>query len=260
MLNENITPTDLDKQLDINKSDFVDTFNLLIEESHKNWKNKVKENSKYPNIEDDTDANLNNEKRSKSSLKTHNVNIFQDPPSWKPTNGYGSEFDKLKILKHKQLNNWEIHRINLSKRSYLNEKQELLSNGKSSFKYTNAYGKEFEKSFNKEEQKNSLTELGKTIINKFINNNNSKIAESIKIDDQIYQYKHSKPPVELNTWKTIHQIGDYFSTPKADEVHSFKISLKEKFKNQNPFKRPKIYGEYFNKIDLTQEFEKYSIK
>ena len=72
MLNDNITPFELDKQLDINKNDFVDTFNLLIEESHKNWINKVKQNPKYPNIEDDYETN---KKRSQSSLKAHNVNI-----------------------------------------------------------------------------------------------------------------------------------------------------------------------------------------
>lgn len=84
--------------------DFVDNFNQLIEDSHKRWSEKIKHQPNFPNEEPKED-------KLKKKKKKPMENIFKDPPAWRAPNGYGYEFDKLKILKHEKiLSNWEIVR------------------------------------------------------------------------------------------------------------------------------------------------------
>lgn len=92
-LNDDINP---------DNPDFVDNFNRLIEESHNRWLEKCKSNPNYPNEE---------KEKPQTKVKKYKPmgNIFKEPPSWKPPNFYGKEFDELKILKHQRnMNNWEI--------------------------------------------------------------------------------------------------------------------------------------------------------
>lgn len=235
---------DLDKYLNPDNEDFVDNFNKLIEESY--IRSKTHENSASK------DSQSQNRSKTQIKKKAFNSNIFKDPPSWKPTKFYGEEFDKLKILKNKHcMDNWEIYRINLVERSYAKQQQ-----GKDSFKLPNIYGKEFgDSDYNK-----SLSPQGVKLISRFINENKARELSSKRLEEAIYKYKHSKPEIDYNPWKITKQIGNYFSSPAADQVHSYKISPKVKFANPHPFKRTKIDGDYFNKIDLTCEFEKYAIK
>ena len=44
-----------------------------------------------------------------------------------------------------------------------------------------------------------------------------------KTEDNFFAYKHSKPPLELNTWKFSNHEIKIFSTPPLDKVHSFRV-------------------------------------
>ncbi len=67
-------------------------------------------------------------------------------------------------------------------------------------------------------------------------------------DDYLYKYYHSKPIFEINQWKSsAHSIKE-FSRPDIDKIHSYSIDVKPKPKYMTkPFRRPKIYNDYFNK-------------
>ena len=67
-------------------------------------------------------------------------------------------------------------------------------------------------------------------------------------DDYLYKYYHSKPIFEINQWKSsAHSIKE-FSRPDIDKIHSYSIDVKPKPKYMTkPFRRPKIYSDYFNK-------------
>jgi hypothetical protein len=77
--------------------------------------------------------------------------------------------------------------------------------------------------------------------------NEDKIKISKEKEEEIYKYKHSKPPVELNPWKFTNHPLKEFSTIPADKVHSFKNNPKPKFLIEEPFRRPSNYGDYFEK-------------
>jgi hypothetical protein len=126
------------------------------------------------------------------------------------------------------------------KRSYT--KLEELPKGKD-FKYTKSNGSDFGevKNFN------TLSELGKNIITKFINDNEEKIKTLREKEEEIFKYNHSKHPVEFNPWKFNNHSLQELSTIPADKVHSFKTMPKPKYLIHEPFKRPKIYGDYFEK-------------
>lgn len=69
-----------------------------------------------------------------------------------------------------------------------------------------------------------------------------------KTEDNFFAYKHSKPPLELNTWKFSNHEIKIFSTPPLDKVHSFRVEKEPKPNYMTkPFKRPKIDGDYFDK-------------
>ena len=79
-----------------------------------------------------------------------------------------------------------------------------------------------------------------------INDDREKILK--EKDDLMYNYLHSKPPVKYNPWKFSNRIIKEFSRCPSDKVHSF---AKDKLPKPNylaePFRRPKIYGDYFAK-------------
>ena len=67
-------------------------------------------------------------------------------------------------------------------------------------------------------------------------------------DDYIYKYYHSKPYYEINHWKFSTHIIKEFSRPSADKIHAFSAEIKVKPKYMaKPFRRPKIYSDYFDK-------------
>ncbi len=66
-----------------------------------------------------------------------------------------------------------------------------------------------------------------------------------KKEEEIFIYKHSKPPLQLNTWRcSNHQLEEFSKIP-IDKVHSFTKEQKAKFLIQEPFKRTKLNGNYF---------------
>ena len=67
-------------------------------------------------------------------------------------------------------------------------------------------------------------------------------------DEYIYKYYHSKPYYERNQRKFSNNIIKEFSRPPADKIHIFSVETKAQPKYMTkPFRRPKIYGDYFDK-------------
>lgn len=128
-----------------------------------------------------------------------------------------------------------------------------MPKGKSCFKSPNANGREFGelKTFE------NLSNQGKSILGKFKSDYEKKYKEQEQMEQQIYNYKKSKPPVEYNKWKYNNSNGNYFEKFIADKIHSFEVPIKEKHPDKKPFKRPSDYGDYFSKIDLSIEFDKF---
>ena len=113
-------------------------------------------------------------------------------------------------------------------------------------------GREFNKYPNREKNIDKsvkgLTLAGKTMMTKFIETN-KKIENALRTNEKnFFIYKHSKPPLELNKWKFSNHIINEFSTPKLDKIYSFRVDKKLAPKYMTkPFRRPKIYGDYFDK-------------
>lgn len=113
-------------------------------------------------------------------------------------------------------------------------------------------GREFNKYPNREknidESVKGLTLAGKTMMTKFIETN-KKIENALRTNEKnFFIYMHSKPPLELNKWKFSNHIINEFSTPKLDKIYSFRVDKKLAPKYMTkPFRRPKIYGDYFDK-------------
>ena len=113
-------------------------------------------------------------------------------------------------------------------------------------------GREFNKYPNREknidELVKGLTLAGKTMMTKFIETN-KKIENALRTNEKnFFIYMHSKPPLELNKWKFSNHIINEFSTPKLDKIYSFRVDKKLAPKYMTkPFRRPKIYGDYFDK-------------
>lgn len=106
-------------------------------------------------------------------------------------------------------------------------------------------GKEF--TTNTQEDVNSLSQIGKQIIQKFKNDNERNVKTLREKEEEIYKFKHSKPGVQLNNWKPFNHIIEEFSRPPGDKIHSYRQERKKKFLVENPFRRPKINGDYFEK-------------
>lgn len=139
----------------------------------------------------------------------------------------------------------------MSKRSYFKEKTDLEKDQKP-FYYINSNGKEFGNI-----NLDHLTDDGKSMVKKFIKEYDNHLERSRQLDEQIYKYKHSKPTVDYNKWKYNKPYGNYFSSAPADKVHSFKKEIKRKYGEVPTFIPNKFYGDYFNKIDLSIEFDKF---
>ena len=128
----------------------------------------------------------------------------------------------------------------MAKRSYQKEK-ELPK--KTNFLFPKSSGQDFgeQKNFSK------LSELGQSIISKFVKDNQEKELKLKKKGEEIISYKYSKPTPKYNPWKFSNHIIKEFSTPTGDKIHSFKTEQKRKFLIQEPFRIPKSIGENFEK-------------
>jgi hypothetical protein len=94
----------------------------------------------------------------------------------------------------------------------------------------------------------NLAPFGKKLIKIFINENDKREQKIKNDEEQLYIYKHSKPPLNLNSWRFSNHIIEEFSRPKADDIHGFREKIKTKYQyTVEPFKRPKEKGDYFDK-------------
>ena len=94
----------------------------------------------------------------------------------------------------------------------------------------------------------NLSNSGQKLIKVFIDENEKREQKSKDEEERIYKYKHSKPPLQLNSWKFSNHVIEEFSRPKADEVHSFREKVKTKYQyTADPFRRPKEQGDLFDK-------------
>ena len=78
---------------------------------------------------------------------------------------------------------------------------------------------------------------------------NKKVEKAlIENENNFFEYLHSKPPLDLNKWKFSNHIIKQFSVPELDKIYSFRTDAPPKPKYMTkPFRRPKIYGDYFYK-------------
>jgi hypothetical protein len=126
------------------------------------------------------------------------------------------------------------------KRSYIKEKE--LPKQKD-FCYTSNIGKEF----GENKSMSGLSNLGQTIITRFVKENEVKEQKLKDREHEIDSIRHSKPLPEYNPWKFSNHIIKEFSVAPADKVHSFKKEKKPKFLITDPFRRPKRDGDYIEK-------------
>ena len=93
----------------------------------------------------------------------------------------------------------------------------------------------------------NLDKDGKRIISNNIKDNEKREKIFEEKDYDVYKYLHSRPPVEYNPWKFSNHIIKEFNKIPIDNVHFFTNEFKPKPKNMAiPFRRPKIYGDYFS--------------
>jgi hypothetical protein len=92
-----------------------------------------------------------------------------------------------------------------------------------------------------------MSELGRNIISKFIKENEKKQTILKQKEDEIENYRHSKPSVQYNPWKSSNHVITEFSKFPGDKIHSFKEEKKDDNYLQGPFKIPKKTGDFFEK-------------
>jgi len=144
------------------------------------------------------------------------------------------------------MNNWEIERIHLIKRSFT-KGSELKSHDWSHPSY---YGEEFG------DNKNTrLSSLGNKIISTFIKENEQQANTRKQHEEELDKLRHSKPPLNINPWKNaLHTKGEFLGS-EIDKVHSFRQYRPKRFLITDPFKRPKNDGDYFEKFVYQPGYE-----
>lgn len=64
-----------------------------------------------------------------------------------------------------------------------------------------------------------LSTLGQSIIDKFVQDNINQEIKLKEIERKLWEYQHSKRPLELNPWKNSFHIIKEFSLPPLDKIH-----------------------------------------
>lgn len=91
-----------------------------------------------------------------------------------------------------------------------------------------------------------LSSLGQKKINRFKRENSMREKIMKTKEEELLEYRHSKPPLCLNPWKPANHVITEFSILPSDKVHSFRVETKKKdFLVQEPFRIPKKDGDYF---------------
>ena len=132
---------------------------------------------------------------------------------------------------------------NLSKRSF--EKIRDLPLQKD-IKPGHGVGREFDELVKDNKSLSKLSSLGQKMINKFKRENSMREKIMKTKEEELWEYRHSKPPLCLNPWKPANHVITEFSILPADKVHSFIVEKKNNnFLVQEPFRIPKKDGDYF---------------
>jgi hypothetical protein len=139
--------------------------------------------------------------------------------------------------------------VNECERSYSKEKTFLTEHN---MVCRNLIGRDFNKYPNIEKKVDEVTKgltfSGKNLMSKFMNNNKKMENDLRNNENNFFIYTHSKPPLELNKWKFSNHIIKQFSVPELDKIYSFKTDAPPEPKYMTkPFRRPKIYGDFFDK-------------
>jgi len=95
------------------------------------------------------------------------------------------------------------------------------------------------------DNKSVLEGYGKTLIDKFISENQKKERKRLIEEEENYKFRGSKPTPFIVTWKSSLNQKEFFSILKADEKHHFKTLKRDHI--SVPFKRTKIDGDFFEK-------------
>ena len=243
----------------------IQSYNKIIKKSYSSIFPKSK-NISFNIRKSISNYNITNGKHKLKPLPSKSedkFNVHKTLIPWIPPKYVGNYFESFKRLTdHYDMSNWEKvinnhsfnfyklqHRIHLCSRSYQKEKLLPL---KKDFICRKLWNYELNKFPNTRtsptEAIKNLAPSGKKLIKVFINENDKREQKSKNDEEKLYIYKHSKPPIQYNSWKFSNHVIEEFSRPKADEVHGFREKIKTKYQyTAHPFRRPKEEGDYFDK-------------
>jgi len=238
--------------------EFVEDFTNKLEFAYTLFQERSKKRIKikkcYSQAGINDSDNSKNDNNNKFNFKKINLKkiipSISSTPIWKPVCSPPTYFEKLKRLKSQhELNTWERERLLLCKRTY--EKESELPQ-KKNFVCRKMYGDDLNIYPNtKKSLKESIGGLGKIGKNFIIKNikNNLKMERMLKKKEELFnELYHSKKPVEYNPWKYSNHIINEFSTCPVDKIHTYAFRAKKISRYKIvPFKRTKIYGDYFDK-------------
>ena len=173
-------------------------------------------------------------------------NLFDPPPPWRCNKLTSDEFDKIKLLGDcgSYPTPWEISRAPLSRRSYEKAENTLDKRG---FVCRNLYGSDFDNPYKINNSLSTLGSVGTRIISKFIQENEKREEKYKQKEKEYYEYLHSKHEPNYNVWKCSNRSYEYFSTPPADKIVSYRKEKKPKLISI-PFKPTKLRGTFFDKL------------
>ena len=107
-------------------------------------------------------------------------------------------------------------------------------------------GDYFDDHLNETKNLSSLGSYGEKLIETFKKQNLLKEKLLKDKEEEIWKFKHSKPPVYINPWKATNHQREYFSIYPGNKFYSYReVKEKKKFLNSEPFYPPKKEGDYF---------------
>ena len=244
--------------------DFSNEFYLRLQETEKTPINDESKNNRsvsqqikksYSTLNSDphiktTFVHPNKNLSSKKNKSTLKLSAYNALLPWIPPRYIGKYFENFKRLQDEHdLSSWEKHRIHLCQRSYQKEKLLPL---KKDFICKKLWNYELNKfpnnQFTVDDAIKNLAPKGKKLIKLFINDNDKKEQKQKMEEEELYVFKHSKPPLNLNPWKFSNHVIEEFSRPKIDDVYTPKEIIKPKYQyTVDPFRRPGDHGDYFDK-------------
>lgn len=244
--------------------DFSNEFYLRLQETEKTPINDESKNNRsvsqqikrsYSTLNSDphiktTFVHPNKNLSSKKNKSTLKLSAYNALLPWIPPRYIGKYFENFKRLQDEHdLSSWEKHRIHLCQRSYQKEKLLPL---KKDFICKKLWNYELNKfpnnQFTVDDAIKNLAPKGKKLIKLFINDNDKKEQKQKMEEEELYVFKHSKPPLNLNPWKFSNHVIGEFSKYKGDEIYGYREKPKTKYAyTVEPFRRPKDHGELFDK-------------